>query len=558
MPLATPQYPAESACTASSHEDAGAKTLRKIQKQNVAVLKAIPDLILIVDRHGKILSCNHSQAIYQLNIKDCAGNSIENFFPGQSALTLKEHIQKAFEAGTVQVFEDLCNVWQHLDRHCEFRMVAVDEEQALVIIRDITQRREAEQLLRESEAHLRSLMESASDFAVFRIASDRESAFHFRTVFASPSLKKILDVEDPHRYETWFEKIHPEDVERVLEANFALLKADPFDEVFRSYHARRGAYRWMRSVSRVANGRPGRDLHVNGLIMDITDQRKAETALRVEEERYRLLVESMNEGLVALNQKGNVTFVNEAFSRLAGRKRGKLLGRAIAHLIPKKGREIYADMAKGTKENDSRPFRVSFSGKKGRTSHALVSPRPFFDDTGKFKGSLSVYTDITELVETTQRLEKRERELGKKSKNLEESNIALKVLLKRKLADEDEIKNNVLQNVKELVKPYIEKIRETHLTRNQEAYLNILETNLEEIVSPFIRNLTSDYIRLTPQEIRIANYIRQGRTTKEIASLLNLSLRTIDAHRNSIRRKLGISKKRVNLQTFLQTMMTAQ
>ena len=126
------------------------------------------------------------------------------------------------------------------------------------------------------------------------------------------------------------------------------------------------------------------------------------------------------------------------------------------------------------------------------------------------------------------------------------------------LEDEDEIKNNVLQNVKELVKPYIEKLRQTRLNAGQRAHLNVLETNLEEIVSPFIRNLTSDYIRLTPQEIRIANYIRQGRTTKEIADSLNLSPRTVDAHRNSIRRKLGINKKKVHLQTFLQSMASEQ
>jgi PAS domain S-box-containing protein len=403
-------------------EKANPKNLRAVQKQNVAVLKTIPDLILIVDKHGQILDCNHNQNIFQSDSDECIDNTIDNVLPDKSARQLLKYIHRAFETGILQVFESRCNVWHHRDRHCEFRLVSIDDMQVLVIIRDITKRREAE------------------------------------------------------------------------------------------------------------------------------------IALRMEEERYRLLVETMNEGLVALNRQGKITFVNQAFSRLTGRKRGELLGQPIAEILPPKSRGLYSETMTNPSKSAPHPFKVSFDGKASTQTHALVSPQPLYDDVGKFRGSLSVYSDITELVKTTRRLEKRERELKKKSETLEESNIALKVLVERKLEDEDEIKNNVLQNVKELVQPYIEKLRESRLSNNQKASINILESNLGEIVSPFIRNLSSDYIRLTPQEIRIANYIRQGHATKEIASSLNLSTRTVDAHRNSIRRKLGINRKQTHLQTFLQSM----
>jgi len=82
----------------------------------------------------------------------------------------------------------------------------------------------------------------------------------------------------------------------------------------------------------------------------------------------------------------------------------------------------------------------------------------------------------------------------------------------------------------------------------------VIESILKELVSPFIRKLSFDHLNLTPREIQLASFIRQGKTSKEIASTLGLSVKTVDAHRNSIRKKLGISNKKINLHTFLQTL----
>ena len=148
-------------------------------------------------------------------------------------------------------------------------------------------------------------------------------------------------------------------------------------------------------------------------------------------------------------------------------------------------------------------------------------------------------------------LHQREKELEIKTGNLEEMNSALKVLLQRREEDRRELEEKVLFNVKELVIHYIENLRNTGLDKKQAGYVDILESNLRSIVSPFSRTLSHVYLNLTPAEIEIADLVRRGKRTKEMADLLNISTRTIEFHRKNIRKKLGIDQKKANLRTRL-------
>jgi PAS domain S-box-containing protein len=152
---------------------------------------------------------------------------------------------------------------------------------------------------------------------------------------------------------------------------------------------------------------------------------------------------------------------------------------------------------------------------------------------------------------TDDALKQREKELEIKTRNLEEMNSALKVLLQRREEDRKELEEKVLFNVKELVVHYIEELRNTDLDKRQTGYVDILESNLQSIVSPFSRTLSHAYLNLTPAEIEVADLVRQGKRTKEMADLLNVSTRTIEFHRKNIRRKLGIDQKKANLRTRL-------
>ena len=153
--------------------------------------------------------------------------------------------------------------------------------------------------------------------------------------------------------------------------------------------------------------------------------------------------------------------------------------------------------------------------------------------------------------EIERQVKERTRALEEKNRRLEEKVTALKVLIEKREDDKYEIEKKVLANVEQLINPYLKKLTGTRLDSRQKIYLEILTTNLNEIVLPFAWTLSTRQHNLTPTEMQVANQIRQGRTTTQIAELLNLSNRTIETHRRNLRAKFGLTYKKTNLRTYL-------
>jgi DNA-binding NarL/FixJ family response regulator len=128
------------------------------------------------------------------------------------------------------------------------------------------------------------------------------------------------------------------------------------------------------------------------------------------------------------------------------------------------------------------------------------------------------------------------------------------VLLKQREDDKAELEENLLVNVKELVLPYLEKLKRSQREPHQTTLVSILESHIRDIVSPFTNKLSSRFMNLTPTEIQVANLIREGQTNKEIADLLYLSVNTIRSHRFHIRSKLDLKNKKINLRTYLRSL----
>jgi DNA-binding CsgD family transcriptional regulator/signal-transduction protein with cAMP-binding, CBS, and nucleotidyltransferase domain len=142
-------------------------------------------------------------------------------------------------------------------------------------------------------------------------------------------------------------------------------------------------------------------------------------------------------------------------------------------------------------------------------------------------------------------------ELTIKSLNLEEINVAVKILLNQMKRERMDSEAKIVSNVQELVLPYLENLRNSRLDARQKEYLSVIETNLNNIIAPFMQNLSIASSNLTHTEMKVANLIKDGKTTKEIADLLNLSPSTVDFHRNNIRSKLGLKNKGESLKTHL-------
>jgi len=151
-------------------------------------------------------------------------------------------------------------------------------------------------------------------------------------------------------------------------------------------------------------------------------------------------------------------------------------------------------------------------------------------------------------------LQETNRQLTLERQALQESNTAMRVVMARIEQEKEEIHQDIKTNVEKILMPILQALG-SQLPPTHKKYTEMLQTNLEEITSPFISHLSSSYHSLTPTEIAICDMIRNGLRTKEIAQIRGVSTATINRHRENIRRKLKITNNDANLATYLQSSM---
>jgi DNA-binding CsgD family transcriptional regulator len=151
-------------------------------------------------------------------------------------------------------------------------------------------------------------------------------------------------------------------------------------------------------------------------------------------------------------------------------------------------------------------------------------------------------------------LQETNRQLALEREALQESNTALRTVLARIEQEKQEIHRDIKMNVDKILMPILNALA-LQLPPSQKKYVEMLQTNLEEITSPFISQLSLSYYSMTPTEIAICNMIRNGMRSKEIAEMRSVSEATINRHREKIRHKLKLTNQDVNLATFLQSSM---
>ncbi len=127
-------------------------------------------------------------------------------------------------------------------------------------------------------------------------------------------------------------------------------------------------------------------------------------------------------------------------------------------------------------------------------------------------------------------------------------------MAQKKRAEEEGLESDIMKNVNDLIMPHLQDLKKEVRGYRQKMCLDSVESNLRIIISPFARRLTKCQHYLTPSETKVADFIRQGRRTKEIAFFLNLSTKTVESHRENIRGKLGLKHKKISLRTCLLTM----
>jgi len=431
------------------------------------------------------------------------------------------------------------------------------EERRAELEQESVDRLQAEVPLRQSEELSRTLAEKS--FAGIYVV--QEGVFRYVNANAASYAGLTLEELTGMRSDSI---VHPDDRNAVKKNARAMLQgATSSPHEFRII-TKEGQIRWIMETVTSINyeGKPA----ILGNSMDITDSRRIQEALRESERRLSDIIEFLPDATFAIDQSGVVIAWNRAMEDMSGVPASKIMGRGgYEYAIPFYGirRPILIDLVLRPdaaieneyfilkKERDLLIIETDVPEVKGQKAFLWAKASPLYDSKGAVVGAIETIRDITDRKRAEEAVVKRGEELERKTHELEELNAALRVLLKCREEDKNELEERMLLNIEKLVLPYLEKLKTSRIPANDMIHLKILESNLRDIVSPFTRKLSTKFQNFTSKELQLANFIKEGLTSKEIAEILSISPNAVNIYRHRIRKKIGLTDNKHNLEAYL-------
>jgi PAS domain S-box-containing protein len=509
-----------------------------------------PDSIFLIDTKGMILSV--SQTPQGPPGGDVIGTSIVHHVPLKSHTAVKTTLSKALTTGLPQYCEIHGPLFGIEATWFRIRMIPLphhrDLTTILLIATDATKQQQTEKALKESEERFRALIEKTSDW-IWEV--DTRGTY----VYASPKVKDILGYEpDEVLGKTPFDLMPPEEAVRIkAEFEKIVMTRKAFDRLENMNLHKDGRLVVMETSGVPIFDQQGALCGYRGIDRDITERKRSEDELRKNEQMLQSTFGNAPIGRCLVSLDGRFMKVNEALCRMIGYSESELLSMTVNEVTHPDDLSISNEWIRTLQSAEDPPkdLEKRYLHKDGHTVWGIVRSSLVRDADAHPLFFSSHVQDITKRKKMENKILESWKRLQMHARELEESNTALKVLLKQRENDKREIEEKILSNIKHLILPYITKLKLNRKMSDELVYLNILESNMKEIISPFSICFSSNYLNLTPREILIADLIKDGKQDKEITEILNISLDTVKSHRKNLRKKLGIVGKKTNLRSHL-------
>ena len=425
-----------------------------------------------------------------------------------------------------------------------------DSEVRVAAIRDLSYRKQAESELQKSEERFRELTENLRE--VFWLFDWKNQ----KVEYVSPAYEEVWGrrPEDLYQnYDEWAASIYADDVSYAEESFTRIVETGGGET--REYRIVRpdGAVRWVSDRGFAITDKNGEVTRIAGIAEDITERRQAIEALAESEEKFRTVTEQ-SPNMIFINCQGRVVYANRQCELLMGFSRDEFYAPDFDFMeliAPDSKQVIRSNFKRHMQGEEIEPYEYALLDKRGRRIEVIITTK-LINYEGE-RSILGIVTDITERKRAEKAMQAKDRAMERQAQSLEEVNTALKVLLEQREKEKAEVQEALLGNIKKLIFPYIEKLESRRLNDDAQTYVNIIKSNLSDMISPLANSLASKYFELTPSEIQIADLIKAGKTSKDIASMLNVSPKAVSFHRGNLRKKLGLANKKINLRTYLQS-----
>jgi two-component system sensor histidine kinase HydH len=310
---------------------------------------------------------------------------------------------------------------------------------------DVSASKYAQRALSESEKRYRRITEAITDyiFTVKVVEGHPAETHHGPTCEAVTGYTSEEFNADPF---LWIRMVPAEDQDIVrAQASEVLSGHDPGPIEHRIIR-KDGQIRWVSNSLVPTRDGQGNLVSYDGLLRDITNRKIAEETLRESEERYRHLVETMNEGLAMANQDYVFTFVNETLCEMLGYSREEMLGRHIVEFVHEDYKNFMEEQIARRQRGEARSYELDWRAKEGQRVYTLVSPRGFYDANGQFTGSLGVLTDITDRKRAEEALQKAHAELELRVQERTAELLQTNEQLKREIEDRKRIEQELRES----------------------------------------------------------------------------------------------------------------
>jgi PAS domain S-box-containing protein len=423
------------------------------------------------------------------------------------------------------------------------------------MVRDITQERQTLETLRKSEAQKQAILDASID-RIRLVDTD------MRILWANQTTTKELhmhpeDLTGKFCYKVFVDRDTPCP---ECPTKKALLSGSLEHSILHQSGSKsnKGETHWDNYSIPIKNESGGIESLIQ-ITRNITEKVQSEMNLRKSEEKYRTILENIEEGYYEVDLKGNFTFFNDSVCKIFGYSKDELLGMNNRHFTSKKmADKLYIAFNRVYKTGKPKSIvNQEIIRKNGIRRDIEASISLIKNSRGKATGFRGILRDVTERKRAERAMKRREEELAKVNAQLVETNSALSVLAKNLDITQKESEKRVVQKIRSYIIPIIEKLRHD---KNIERYRSDFD-----LLTGYIRGLTSDLadeikvaLVLSNTELRVASLVKNGMSNREIAKHLYITPSTVKTHRRNIRKKLNLHNSGINLKAYMKSELDYQ
>jgi PAS domain S-box-containing protein len=365
--------------------------LRKSEEENKAIVDAVPDLMFRISRSGLFLDCKvpNIKELY-LPPEMFLGKTLGEVLPSAVAEQAFQTMEKSFQSKVMQQFEYSLPIDGEI-RYYEDRIVALSNDEALSIVRDITHRKRTETSLHHSEQRLHHAFEVSND-------GMWDWDLKENTVFYSPRWKQMLGFEGDeisNSLDEWKKRIHLSEIDGTVDCVQKHLRGET--EIYSSEHrvlCKDGKYKWIldrgKIVERDRDGKPARMI---GTHTDIT--RRVESDIQIK--RMSIAIEQSSASIVITDLKATIQYANPHFCLMSGYGVDELIGKKMSMVKsgltpPATIQSLWSTILEG------KVWQGEIINKKKNgelyNEHVIISP--IKNTSGTIENFIAIQQDITE------------------------------------------------------------------------------------------------------------------------------------------------------------------